>query len=306
MSSRVFSSPSRMSLCLLLVGMWALLFSGGSLANTYLRPHQDTTPDTAGNPQESPKDSTLEIQSSSTVGFPMRIEQLFLPGSELIGRPLEDRNSPLSVRILDSFAHGDGYRYDLEWTGYQLGRINLCQGLIRRDGSPTDDLPKVWVEVNSQLPEGQVKPHEVPSSPPEVTGLYTGLLIALGGLWFLGLLAILFGGRAKQHSLARRERRLTVADRLQPLLAQAAAGELGSEDRAALERVLIAFWRKKLRLEQASPDRLFPQLKQHAEAATLVNQLELWLHAPPGELTPDWQNLLAPYRSMDLAELELE
>ncbi len=283
-----------------------LLLADAGLAVARSSAGQETASMAGPQTEEVVSGGDTEIQSSSTVGYPVRIEQLFLPGSELTGRPLEERDSPLSVRVLDSFAHGDGYRYDLEWTGYQLGRMNLCSGLVRRDGSTTDDLPKIWVEVSSELPPGQVKPHEIPPSPPEVTGLYSGLMIVLGGLWTLGLLAILFGGRAKQHSLTSRERRLTVADRLHPLLAQAATGELDSEERAALERVLLAFWRKRLRLEQVPPEKLFPQLKQHAEAAALFNQLEIWLHAPPAEQTLDWQNLLAPYRSMDLSELELE
>lgn len=243
--------------------------------------------------------------ASSSVGYPVRIEQLKLPGSRLVSRPLESRATPLVVRVLEAFAHGDGFRYDLEVTGFEPGRHNLAEGLVRADGSPTVDLPPVWVEISSQLPPGQVKPHELAPVTPTVTSLYTGLLIAAGGIWLLGLLAILFWGRGKEHHLSQQRRQVTVADRLRPLLEQAATGQLSSVDRAALERVLLAFWRKKLRLEQLAPAALYPQLRQHPEAAGLLGQLETWLHAPATEEPIDWQQLLAPYRSMDFADLEL-
>ena len=243
--------------------------------------------------------------ASSTVGFPVRIEQLKLPGTRLVSRPLESRTEPIVVRVLDAFAHGDGFRYDLEVTGFTPGKHNLCEGLVRADGSSAADLPAVWVEIATQLPPGQIKPHELQPSAPQVLSLYTGLLIAAGGLWLLGLAAILFWGRGREHHLSQRRRQMTVADRLRPLLEQAATGQLASVDRAALERVLLAFWRKKLRLETLPPAELIPQLRKHPEAAGLMEQLETWLHAPPGEQPIDWQLLLAPYRTMDLAELEL-
>jgi hypothetical protein len=248
------------------------------------------------------KDSSV---ASSTVGFPVRIEQLKLPGSRLVSRPLESRTEPIVVRVLDAFAHGDGFRYDLEVTGFTPGKHNLCEGLLRADGSSSADLPAVWVEIATQLPPGQVKPNELQPSAPQVLSLYTGLLIAAGGLWLLGLAAIIFWGREKEHHLSQRRRHMTVADRLRPLLEQAATGQLASVDRAALERVLLAFWRKKLRLETLPPAELIPRLRKHPEAAALMEQLETWLHAPPTEQPIDWQPLLAPYRTMDLAELEL-
>lgn len=243
--------------------------------------------------------------ASSSVGYPVRIEQLKLPGSRLVSRPLESRTEPLVVRVLEAFAHGDGFRYDLEVTGLEPGRHNLCSGLVRADGSTSADLPAVWLNIASQLPPGQVKPHELTPATPAVISLYTGLLIAAGGVWLLGLAAILFWGRAKEHHLSERRRQVTVADRLRPLLEQAATGQLSSVDRAALERVLLAFWRKKLRLEQLAPAELYPRLRQHSEAAGLLGQLEMWLHAPASEEPIDWQQLLAPYRTMDFAALEL-
>lgn len=243
--------------------------------------------------------------ATSSVGYPVRIDQLLLPGSKLISRPLESREAPLVIRVLDGFAHGDGYRYDLEVTGLDPGRHNLCAGLVREDGTSSADLPPVWIEITSQLPPGQVKPHELAPAPPAVSGLYTGLLIAAGGLWLLGLAGILFWGRGKEYQLSRQRREVTVADRLRPLLEQAAQGELTGTDRAALERVLLAFWRKKLRLESLSPAELYPQLLRQPEANQLLGQLERWLHAPAGDQEVDWQELLAPYRAMNLSELEL-
>lgn len=246
-----------------------------------------------------------EAIATASVGYPIVLEQQLFPGSELTGRPVESREAKVVVRVLDSFAHGDGYRYDLEVTGFEPGVHNLAESLVRKDGSTTTGLPAVWVEITSQLPAGQVKPHQLSPAPPKVTGYYTGLMIAAAGVWVLGLLGILFWGRGKETHLSAKERKLTVADRLRPLLERAAAGTLSDDERASLERVLLAFWRKKLRLEKLPPAQLFPQLRQHPEAAGLLSQMEQWLHAPGMSEQLDWQKLLEPYRTMDWTDLEL-
>jgi hypothetical protein len=255
--------------------------------------------------EQTPAADVPSANATATVGFPVVLKQVLLPGSELTGRPVESREAKVVVRVLDSFAHGDGFRYDLEVTGFEPGVHNLSESLVRKDGNATADLPPVWVEITSQLPAGQVKPHQLPPTPPSITGYYTALMIAAAGLWILGLLGILFWGRGKETHLSGKDRKPTVADRLRPLLERAAAGKLNDDERASLERVLLAFWRKKLRLEKLPPAQLFPQLRQHPEAAGLLLQMEQWLHAPGASEGLDWQQLLEPYRTMDWTDLEL-
>jgi len=255
--------------------------------------------------EQTPAADMPSTSATATVGFPVVLKQVLLPGSELTGRPVESREAKVVVRVLDSFAHGDGFRYDLEVTGYEPGVHNLSESLVRKDGNATADLPPVWVEITSQLPAGQVKPHQLPPTPPSITGYYTALMIAAAGLWILGLLGILFWGRGKETHLSGKDRKPTVADRLRPLLERAAAGKLNDDERASLERVLLAFWRKKLRLEKLPPAQLYPQLRQHPEAAGLLLQMEQWLHAPGASEGLDWQQLLEPYRTMDWTDLEL-
>jgi hypothetical protein len=255
--------------------------------------------------EQTPTADKPSAVATATVGYPVVIKQVLLPGSELTGKPVESREAKVVLRVLGSFAHGDGFRYDLEMTGFEPGVHNLSESLIRKDATATADLPPVWVEITSQLPAGQVKPHQLPPTVPKVTGYYTGLMIAAAGLWSLGLLGILFWGRGKETHLSGKDRRPTVADRLRPLLERAAAGTLSDDERASLERVLLAFWRKKLRLEKLPPAQLFPQLRQHPEAAGLLRQMEQWLHAPGTSEGLHWQQLLEPYRTMDWTDLEL-
>ena len=255
--------------------------------------------------EQTPAAELPSVNATATVGFPVVLKQVLLPGSELTGRPVESREAKVVVRVLDSFAHGDGFRYDLEVTGFEPGVHNLSESLVRKDGNATGDLPPVWVEITSQLPAGQVKPHQLSPTPPSITGYYTALMIAAAGLWILGLLGILFWGRGKETHLSGKDRKPTVADRLRPLLERAAAGKLNDDERASLERVLLAFWRKKLRLEKLPPAQLYPQLRQHPEAAGLLLQMEQWLHAPGASEGLDWQQLLEPYRTMDWTDLEL-
>jgi hypothetical protein len=241
---------------------------------------------------------------TSTVGMPARIEQLLLPGTELEARPLIDRKSPIVLRIEASFRHGDSYRYDLVYYGLDPGDYDLRDYLRRKDGSQASELPPIPVTIKSVLPPGQVEP----------TKLGLGLLPRLGGywlalagggvLWIAGLLAILLVGRRRRRTAAEESRPRTLAERLRPLVEEAAAGRLPHERLAELERLLLAWWRKRLRLEEERPAAAIAALRQHPEAGGLLSQLEAWLHQPASHAAVDVAALLKPYQNLPADALE--
>jgi hypothetical protein len=235
---------------------------------------------------------------TTTVGMPARIDQVVLPGSELEVRPLDDRKTPIVLRILAVYPHGTAHRYDFVYYGLEPGTFDLKDYLRRKDGTPTGELPALKVEIRSVLPPGQVLPNALESRPTPALGGYRLLLIAAGIAWGIGLLAILLVGRRKksvaQGALARP---VTVADRLRPLVEKAVAGRLTHGEEAELERMLLAFWRRRLHLEHLRPAEAMAALRLHAEAGRLLEQLEQWLHRPGPPDAVDVAALLRPYQS---------
>jgi hypothetical protein len=244
--------------------------------------------------------------SKSTVGMPARIEQRVLPGSELEVRPIDDRRAPIVLRILGVYPHGTAFRYDFVYYGLDPGRYDLKNLLRRKDGSPTADLPPLPVLIEPLLPPGQLEPHPLSLSESPGLGGYR-LYMVIGGLaWVVGLAAILLARRRKRVASGEAAgRALTLADRLKPLLDKAVAGELGAGEQAELERLLIGYWRRRLKLEDAPPAKLITLLRNHDEAGPLLRRLEDWLHRPAGTALPvDVTALLKPYQAIAADELE--
>jgi hypothetical protein len=239
-----------------------------------------------------------EDRRTTTVGMPAPIDQLVLPGSELEAKPLADERTPIVLRIVNIYPHNTAHRYDLVYYGLDPGKFDLRDYLRRVDGTSTADLPALPVTIEPVLPPGQVQPHALELTGSPFLGGYRLALVIAGVLWVVGLVAILLVGREKKRAIeAAQARPLTVADRLRPLVERAMEGRLSQGQRAELERTLLAFWRKQLRLEDASPADAMARLRAHPQAGRLLEQLEVWFHRPPGNGAPiDVESLLQPYR----------
>ena len=243
---------------------------------------------------------------TTTVGMPARIADLILPGSPLEVAPIE-RRAPVVVRILQTIGHGpDQHRYELEYYCLDPGEYNLADYLRRVDGSPTD-LPEIMVTAKSQLGEGQVVPNALAARPTPRVGGYTTWLIVGGIVWLVGLFAILFVGRGKAARVAAEARKISLADRLKPLVEQATRGELPREKHAELERMLLTYWRGKLDLNAADASEAIIAMKNHETAGELLRQLEGWLHMP-ADRRPEVNvaELLEPYRDVRDEHLNTE
>ena len=86
--------------------------------------------------------SLLQGVDGTTVGYPGTIEELVLEGSQLKVRALGVA-SPLVLRIVHVFPHGDNFRYDFEYYGLDPGEYDLRDYLERPDGSALDDLSPI-------------------------------------------------------------------------------------------------------------------------------------------------------------------
>jgi hypothetical protein len=245
-------------------------------------------------------------RSTTTVGMPTRIEQLVLPGTELEAKPIEDRRTPVVLRIVNSYPHGSAFRYDMVYYGLEPGEFDLRDSVRRKDGSAVADLPSIPIKIEPVLPPGQIEPHRLALTPAPFLGGYRLLLVAGGLVWVAGLAAILLAGRRRRGELALDAMKpVTLADRLRPLVESALAGTLNPGEQAELERLLIGYWRKRLGLERCAPAEFMPLLRKHEEAGPLLLRLEDWLHRPAGSAEPvDVHALLEPYHAVAADSVE--
>lgn len=239
----------------------------------------------------------------ATVGMRARIDELVLPGAELIAAPANAKD-PVVLRVLATRAHGDHFRYDLEWSGLEPGQHDLAKYLIRKDGAAAVGLPAIPVEVQRALPKNEKEPGALaPVAPPRLGG-YRTLQWWVGGGWVAGLLAILLVGRRWRRKIADAGAQPTLADRLRPIVEAVAVGRADDAQKAELERLLVTFWRHRLGLREEKAGAAIVAIKQHQEAGALLRQLELWLHMPRPPQSVDLQALLAPYRTVSAADFE--
>jgi hypothetical protein len=234
-------------------------------------------------------------QRTAAVGMRARVEQVVLPGGELVPAPAT-LAAPVVVRVLATWPHGEHLRYDLEWVALEAGRHDLTKFLARKDGSATDGLPPLLVEATSTLPKGVNEPADIaPQAPVRLDG-YRTLQIVAAVAWGVGLLAILFVGRRFRRKVATVAAAPTLADRLRPLVDAVARGAADTGAKAELERLLVAFWRERLGLRDATAADAIVAIKAHPEAGELLRAVEAWLHRPEPPPAGDLHRLLEPYR----------
>jgi hypothetical protein len=235
--------------------------------------------------------------NAPTVGMEGRVE-IALPGTLLEARPVDEK-SLVIVRVAEALPHGTLTRYDLRYIGLVPGKYDLRDYLRRRDGSPLDQLPPLPVEIAGLLPAAHTG--ELIEQPRGLLGFFGGYrnaLLAFAVIWVLAVIPLwLFGRRKKAAVVAPVElHQPTLAERLRPLVEQAATGQLSADGKAQLERLLLSHWRERLHLGDLDQAEAIAQLRQDPDAGALLVALENWLHRPPGVASVDVTSLLAPYR----------
>ena len=240
-----------------------------------------------------------------TVGAAGWISQIILPGTELEGVPI-DPNSPMVVRVIDSFPHGDSFRYDIQFHGLEPGKYDLSKWLRRKDGTSLGDLPEIDVEIRSLLPPGQIEPNPLDQGILPRLGGYRAVAILISILWFAILLGLIFAGRKKAEIAAVASKPVSLADLLKPRLTAASRNELNPGQYAELERMLFAYWRKKLSLTEGGADEAMEAIKRNETAGPLMLQLESWMHNPQARRDVDLAELLRPYETIPVEEVEVD
>ena len=244
---------------------------------------------------------TAQDTNAPPEAIPVGIEgsrMVVLPGEKLEAAPVGDK-SKIILRIHDVSPHGTDHRYDLRYFGFVPGEYDLAQYLRNADGTAPTNLPPIPVRISGILPEDHKgKLIEDKSDGVSLPGSYTAWLIGLGVVWFIAAWPLFLLGRKRKTPLGQaQDEGPNLAERLRPLVEQAANGTLDIDGRARLERMIFSHWRERLGLpEDGDLAELHHQLKKHDKAGPLLRGLEDWLHRPPGTATVDIAALLEPYR----------
>jgi hypothetical protein len=248
---------------------------------------------------------TIPISHAApTVGMEGQIE-IDVPGPLLEAKPVTDK-APLLLRIASTQpAAGQATHYDLRYIGLVPGQHDLKNYLLRSDGSAIGDLPSIPVAVEHLLPDnhqGQLIVESAARTP--WFGGYRWVMGAVVVAWGLALIPIVRAARKRKRAEVAAPiapPAPTLADRLRPLIEQAASGTLSADDKGRLERMLLAYWRQRLDLSAHDPAEAILVLRRHEQAGKLLRALEDWLHRPPGRASAaaDIAALLEPYKVVE-------
>jgi hypothetical protein len=233
----------------------------------------------------------IGIEGHTTVTLPRRDYQ---------PRPLDDRTELiLRIESVTAVTTNGPFQYDFHYIGFEPGAYRLADFLMRPDGSAPEEVGDLRLEVRALLPDdhdGQLQPFAPPPFP--FIGGYRMFLVLLAVLWAGGFVAFVLIGRRKKVVAAApvEPPPPSLAERMRPLVEAAAAGKLTADGQAQLERLLLGFWREKLRLPEQRMAEALRQLKEHREAGILLRALERWLHQRSGASAAEVNALLEPYR----------
>lgn len=239
-----------------------------------------------------------------TVGALAKISDLVIPGSELEVIPVTDRLQPVFVRIVATYPHGDAFRYDIEYQGMEAGEFDLLRFLRRKDGSSLEGAAPVRVTIRSQLPPGQILPHAVEFQWWPRLGGYRWWATVAAAAWLVLLAYLIFSLRRPRQAVESVAAPQSFAELLQSRLEAAARGELQADQYAELERMILAYWKRRLGLARLSAAEAIRQIRQHPDAGPLLEQLEGSLHQPVGDRQIDIAKLVEPYRELAAADVE--
>lgn len=242
-----------------------------------------------------------DAQLTAPVGMFAPISQVYFPGTELMPDPGIGAAAGLMVIRVDGvYPHGDGFRYDLSWSGERPGEFDLTQWLRRRDGTPTTDLPALPVKVTSLLAPERFTPNDLRPPAGGWVGGYRVMLALLGVFWLAGLAALLWfrpkapGTGAAQSS--GRSRLEQIRGQLEAVLGR---GELSTADKASLETLIMGFWREQRKLTALEPAALLQTLLADPDSGPLLRQLERWLYDRPQRAdSAELQDLLLPLQKL--------
>ena len=82
------------------------------------------------------------------------------------------------------------------------------------------------------------------------------------------------------------------------VIEKAIENKMDTTQYAELERMLTAYWKKRLDIEALPTHEALSRIKANEDAGPLMNQLETWMHSPTPDENVDLAELLRPFRDL--------
>lgn len=237
-----------------------------------------------------------QSSASSPLGLPVKLTDIYIPGTEVEPVPRTNLSSSLVIRILEIKPASEGFRYDMEIYGLDPGSHQLAQYLRYADSKQAvTDLNKS-LEVTIQHPADTLpKPQDLSYSAPKNLSNYRVIMTSLAVIWALAFLLIIFYRKRSRTEGTEEAAAPSTYEKIQSLVLATAHGDLTHSQKAELERLIIGHWKKQVPgLEVMPTSEAITQLRSHTEASPLVLKIEHWLHAPSPSVT---QKEIAPLLS---------
>ena len=215
-------------------------------------------------------------------------------------KPFE-QGGPLLILIANVARDQDVSIYEIRYMGFVAGDYDLRDYLRHLDGTDISSLSPAKVSIVSVLPQdhsgelGGIERVPLPFAWP-----YRILLAGAVMLWLVPLVLWMKKRLSRPEPVVRSVHSpdQSLADQLKPLVETVLEGRSSPREQAALERLLLSFWREKLNLAECDSQQSLARMRAHAEAGALLRELDAWLHLPPGRREIDVSALLAPYRNV--------
>ncbi|MDD7985638.1 hypothetical protein PQO01_11825 [Lentisphaera marina] len=206
-------------------------------------------------------------------------KKIILPSKDWNLKFLADEGD-LDLRLLSIEEHGGNFEYDFEVIANAPGSYNLLDFLRPPQKTTIKNFDPVLMEFETVLAEGfngelrGYKQNEI-----ELSSWYQLTTKLLIGIWFLGLILIIFIKKKKPIIVNEQQIELTLAQYLLSRLEKLNQGQSNKELWQEVELSCIQFCREQLKLQDLSGAEVFEHLKADAEIANLILSLEKALHA---------------------------
>ncbi|MDA9265010.1 hypothetical protein N9P88_02545 [Planctomycetota bacterium] len=242
--------------------------------------------------------------SESSVGIEGQFDYPW-QGDTLEIAPLSE-NSAVIVRIANITEDGEVTTYDIRWLALLPGDHDLSIFFRHGENRPAKLAP-MRVFADSLLGsnhEGSLT--RIPGTLSPIIDFPAWVLWAIVVFWLLLPLAVIGILRwlKPPPPVLIVEPPLSIADKLRPYVDAALSGDLDTEGKAALERLLLAFWRDDLQLGSFRHAEALQAMRKHEVAGELILTVERWLHSgkETNADTDQVDQLLQPYKSMPIDE----
>ena len=187
----------------------------------------------------------------------------------------------VNVRIAKVIEQASARIYDVRYIVNREGTFDLKDYLTAENGGGLDGLPSFKFHGDPKLSKHlDARIQETETIAVDVGGHYYVTLAALGVLWIVWLLLIIFWGRAKPAKAVAVQPEPTLAEMLRGFLAQLEAGTLDAEAKAKMEMLLLRRWREDLSLAGVPMNTALDVIARSEKTASPLRQLQEWLHRP--------------------------